>query len=247
MDHTRIRGGVMGSRLLRSRLLSLRVLLALAMAASTQATSLWDLDLEADDLQSGLPVPISSFYRGKVLVVVNVASQCGYTDSAYAGLNDLHERYASSGMAILAFPCNQFGAQEPGSHEEIFSFATKTKHVAFDMFRKVDVNGPDAHPLFRFLRGEAASGCTDVEGSCEAWAEAGECTLNPEFMHASCRRSCKLCSAADSPSEPIKWNFETFLVSRQGTVQERWRTGTDLQAPENRRTIEALLAAKDEI
>ena len=74
-------------------------------------------DLEAEDLRSGLPVPLS-YYEGRVMLIVNVASACGFTDSTYSILNELHSRYASRGLAILAFPCNQFGQQEPGSSTE---------------------------------------------------------------------------------------------------------------------------------
>ena len=203
-------------------------------------------DMTADDLESGLPVPLS-YYRGKVMLVVNVASQCGYTESTYKQLNALHARYASRGLAILAFPCNQFGGQEPGEDIEIFEF-TKTKNAEFDFFRKVNVNGPDAHPLFKFLLGES-SDCADLEGSCEVWAASGECESNPEFMHESCRRSCKLCSAPAGAASPIKWNFETFLVSRSGKTVARWATGTDLEGLGQTQQIEAQLEmdAKDEM
>ena len=151
---------------------------------SACVASLYDLNLEVDDLQSGLPVPMT-YYKGKVLLIVNVASQCGFTQSTYSYLNTLHSRYGNQGLAILAFPCNQFGAQEPGSPQEIFSFATTTQSAKFDFFRKVDVNGPNAHPLFKFLRG--VGDCSDEERDCEAWAESGECENNKEFMEGSCR------------------------------------------------------------
>ncbi|XP_052751010.1 juvenile hormone epoxide hydrolase-like isoform X3 [Galleria mellonella] len=91
-------------------------------------------------------------YKGHVLVIVNVASQCGLTDTNYEQLNELYERYAiSKGLRILAFPCNQFSGQEPGTHREIFNFAKK-RNVKFDVFEKVDVNGDNAHPLWKFLK-----------------------------------------------------------------------------------------------
>jgi len=200
-------------------------------------------DLEADDLESGLPVPLS-YYKGKVMLVVNVASKCGYTDSTYTQLNDLHERYSGRGLSILAFPCNQFGQQEPGSSDEILKFATKTKSVSFDLFRKVEVNGPNAHPLFKLLLGSGSSDCADEEGDCPAWADQGECDSNPEFMHSSCKLSCKLCSGS---AEPIRWNFESFLISRGGQQVARFPTGTDLTAKQQTERIEALLSAKDEV
>lgn len=90
-------------------------------------------------------------YRGKVLIIVNVASQCGYTDTHYTQLNELYERYAAKGLRILAFPCNQFGGQEPGTLGEIIHF-TQKRNVKFDLFEKVEVNGDNAHPLWQFLK-----------------------------------------------------------------------------------------------
>lgn len=221
----------------------MRFLLASALLALTSAASVYDF--EAEDLATGLPVPMS-YYRGKVMLVVNVASQCGYTDSTYKMLNTLHKKYASRGLAILAFPCNSFGGQEPGSSDDILSFATKTKGAQFDFFRKVEVNGPSAHPLFRWLLGEDGE-CADEDASCAAWADSGECENNPTFMQASCRLSCKLCTAAAGAGQPIRWNFESFLVSRAGEKQARWLTGTDITQQTATEQIEALLAAKDEI
>ncbi|XP_075985898.1 juvenile hormone epoxide hydrolase-like isoform X2 [Anticarsia gemmatalis] len=90
-------------------------------------------------------------YRGKVLIIVNVASQCGYTDTHYTQLNELYEKYQDKGLRILAFPCNQFGGQEPGTLKEILQF-TQKKNVQFDIFEKVDVNGENTHPLWEFLK-----------------------------------------------------------------------------------------------
>ncbi|CAH0697360.1 unnamed protein product [Spodoptera exigua] len=90
-------------------------------------------------------------YKGQVLIIVNVASNCGYTNVHYKQLNELYEKYSGKGLRILAFPCNQFAYQEPGSPEEILKF-TKAKQVKFDLFEKVAVNGEDAHPLWNFLK-----------------------------------------------------------------------------------------------
>jgi glutathione peroxidase len=90
-------------------------------------------------------------YRGRVLLVVNVASRCGYT-SQYAGLERLHRAHAGRGLAVLGFPCDQFGNQEPGDEREIAEFCRLTYDVTFPMFAKVDVNGPNAHPLFEHLK-----------------------------------------------------------------------------------------------
>lgn len=93
-------------------------------------------------------------YRGKALLIVNTASACGFTPQ-YQGLEELQRRYADQGLVVLGFPCNQFGRQEPGSEAEIGAFCEKNYGVTFPMFAKIDVNGDDAHPLFRFLKGEA--------------------------------------------------------------------------------------------
>ncbi|WP_309476990.1 glutathione peroxidase [Trinickia acidisoli] len=93
-------------------------------------------------------------YRDKVLLIVNTASECGFTPQ-YTGLQQLHERYAERGFEVLGFPCNQFGKQEPGDATQIGSFCAQRFGVTFPMFEKIDVKGPDAHPLFRYLTGEA--------------------------------------------------------------------------------------------
>ncbi|SEA40115.1 glutathione peroxidase [Paraburkholderia sartisoli] len=93
-------------------------------------------------------------YQGKVLLIVNTASQCGFTPQ-YAGLQKLQDDYASRGFEVLGFPCNQFGKQEPGDAAQIGSFCEKNYGVSFQMFDKIDVNGADAHPLYKHLTGEA--------------------------------------------------------------------------------------------
>jgi glutathione peroxidase len=92
-------------------------------------------------------------YAGQVVLVVNTASQCGFTPQ-YAGLQQLHDTYAEQGFAVLGFPCDQFGNQEPGTEEEIATFCERTFGVSFPMFAKVDVNGDEAHPIFQWLRRE---------------------------------------------------------------------------------------------
>jgi glutathione peroxidase len=91
-------------------------------------------------------------YQGKVLVVVNVASRCGLTPQ-YEKLQSLHEKYAEQGLAVLGFPCNQFGGQEPGSDEEISNFCTENYNVTFDMFSKINVNGDEACDFYKYLTG----------------------------------------------------------------------------------------------
>jgi glutathione peroxidase len=95
-----------------------------------------------------------STFRGKVLLIVNTASQCGFTPQ-FAGLETLHARYAAQGLVVLGFPCNQFGAQDPGSDAEISSFCQLNYGVDFPMMSKIDVNGPAAHPLYQWLSAQA--------------------------------------------------------------------------------------------
>ena len=99
---------------------------------------------------TGEEIPLDR-YKGKALLIVNTASACGYTPQ-YAGLEALHKKYRDRGFAVLGFPCNQFGKQEPGSEAEIAAFCKKNYGVTFPMFAKVDVNGDQAHPLFDYLK-----------------------------------------------------------------------------------------------
>lgn len=143
-------------------------------------------------------------YRGKVLLIVNVASRCGLTPQ-YEQLQAMHEKYSKQGLAVLAFPCNQFGQQEPGTPAEIRSFCRVNYKVSFDLFAKIDVNGPDASPLYKHL---TALG-TQPKGSGK-----------------------------------ITWNFEKFVVGRDGRVVARFAPKTKPDAPEVRKVIEAELAKK---
>lgn len=109
-------------------------------------------DFTAEDIQ-GSEVPLEQ-YRGRVLLVVNTASQCGFTPQ-YKGLQKLYEQYRDQGLEILGFPCNQFGQQEPGDASEIGEFCEMNFGVSFPLFGKIDVNGDAAHPLFEHLKSEA--------------------------------------------------------------------------------------------
>ncbi|MEW5309325.1 MAG: hypothetical protein WDW38_001220 [Sanguina aurantia] len=126
--------------------------------------------------------------KGKVVLVVNVASQCGFT-AQYKGLQELHDKYHSKGLEILAFPCNQFGGQEPGGPEQIVDFCTKNFGVTFPVMQKVDVNGKDTHPVFGLLKKERTS-----------------------LM-----------------MEMVKWNFEKWLVAKDGKVVARYLSNTTPQ------------------
>jgi glutathione peroxidase len=109
-------------------------------------------DFKADSL-SGTPVNLKE-YSGKVLLIVNTASNCGYTPQ-YKGLEAVYQQFKDAGVEVLGFPCNQFGGQEPGAAEEIGAFCEKNYGVTFPLFSKIDVNGKDAHPLFQHLKSKA--------------------------------------------------------------------------------------------
>jgi glutathione peroxidase len=109
-------------------------------------------DFQATSLD-GKPVDLAQ-YRGKALLIVNTASKCGFTPQ-YQGLETVYRELHGRGLEVLGFPCNQFGSQEPGNEEEIGAFCEKNYGVSFPMFAKVDVNGDEAHPLWKHLKGEA--------------------------------------------------------------------------------------------
>ena len=107
--------------------------------------SVKDIDMNSVDLRT---------YEGKTLLIVNVASKCGFTPQ-YKDLQNLYEKYQEQGLEVLGFPCNQFGAQEPGTNEEVKSFCDLNYNVSFKMFDKIDVNGSNASPLFKYLKQES--------------------------------------------------------------------------------------------
>lgn len=173
---------------------------AAAAKASTDPRSIHRFDAKDID---GQPVSLGR-YAGKVLLVVNVASQCGFTGQ-YEGLEALYEKHRAEGLEILAFPSDQFGHQEPGSESEIKTFCTTRYAVKFPLFAKVDVNGPDALPLYRFLRSEAPGALTkDTPGAEKLYAHLE--TATPEVLG----------------TDAVKWNFTKFLVDRQGHVVRRF-------------------------
>lgn len=132
-----------------------RLYLALGLVIMTTASlfaasSLYNFTLPSID---GKPMPLADF-KGKVVLMVNVASQCGYTPQ-YSGLEALYEKYKDQGFVILGFPANNFGAQEPGTNEEIKTFCTRKYNVTFPMYAKVSVKGTDQTPLYQYLTKEA--------------------------------------------------------------------------------------------
>jgi glutathione peroxidase len=142
-----------------------------------------------------------SKFKGKVLLIVNVASRCGLTSSNYTELSHLYDNFKTRGLEVLAFPCNQFGMQEPGSNEEIKQFACTKFKAEFPIFDKVDVNGPFTAPVYQFLKSSSGGFFGDL----------------------------------------IKWNFEKFLVDKNGKVVERYPPTTSPFQIE--KDIQKLLAA----
>jgi glutathione peroxidase len=140
-------------------------------------------------------------YKGKVLLIVNVASECGYTPQ-YADLQALYESHKDKGLVILGFPANEFGAQEPGTNAEILNFCSTKFGVEFPMFSKIVVKGDDQHPLYKFLTHKDLNGNIDAE---------------------------------------MKWNFQKFLISREGKVLRSIKPGMSVNDEEAHEAIEAAL------
>ncbi|MBE0538551.1 MAG: glutathione peroxidase [Ignavibacterium sp.] len=140
-----------------------------------------------------------SDYNGKVLLIVNVASYCGFTKQ-YSGLEKIYKEYKDKGFEILAFPCNQFGEQEPGTNEEIKNFCSSKFDVTFKLFDKINVNGKDKSPLYSILTDNEITGKAD-----------------------------------------IKWNFEKFLIDKDGNVVSRYATKVEPTGKEITSAIEKQL------
>lgn len=159
-------------------------------------------------------------YRGQVLLIVNVASKCGLTPQ-YEALEKLHEEYRDKGFSVLGFPANDFGGQEPGANEEIQAFCTGTYGVQFPMFSKIVVTGADKHPLYQRLTSaiEQVPGREVMEGNLRKYKI--EPTAAPEVL----------------------WNFEKFLIGRDGKVVARFSPDTKPDASAVKQAIEAALAA----
>jgi glutathione peroxidase len=132
-------------------LCALLPLLLLQAVSAPAADTLYDIPLKDIDGE----VTSLKAYRGKVLLIVNIASKCGYTPQ-YAGLEALYQKYKRKDFAVLGFPCNQFGLQEPGTNEEIKQFCSSKYQVSFPLFDKIEVNGPSRHPLYAVLAGKGS-------------------------------------------------------------------------------------------
>ncbi len=142
-------------------------------------------------------------YKGKVVLIVNVASECGYTPQ-YKGLQALHAKYGKEGLAVLGFPCNDFGAQEPGNEKQIKTFCEKNYAVTFDLFAKVNITTSPS-PLFKHLTSK---------------------DTNPN--HAG----------------PVRWNFEKFLIGRDGSIIDRFASDVDPEGEDFEKALRQALAQK---
>ena len=168
--------------------------------------NLYDFTVKAQD---GSDVPLAN-YKGKVLLVVNTATQCGFTPQ-YQPLQALYDEVGDQGFEILDFPCNQFGSQAPGTDEEIHTACTGRFGITFPQFSKVDVNGEDAIPLYRWLTSE-----TTFEGfgkGPQALMMAGVAKMQDKDYKKNGK---------------IKWNFTKFLISRDGEILRRFEPTADM-------------------
>ena len=161
-------------------------------------------------------------YKGKVLIIVNTASKCGFTPQ-YEELQKLYNAYSDSGLEILGFPSNQFAEQEPGSNEEVQQFCQMNYGVSFPMFEKTEVRGKNAHPLFHYLTDKAPFKGFDLNHPIGGKLQGVLQEKFPELLEG----------------DSIKWNFTKFLINRQGEVIGRYEPTTSPMEMKNE--IEKLL------
>ncbi len=156
-------------------------------------------DFKMKDID-GKDVSLSD-YKGKVVMIVNVASLCGNTPQ-YKDIETMYEKYKDKGLVVLGFPANNFMGQEPGSDQKIKEFCSREYHVSFPMFSKISVKGSDMHPLYKFLTSKAENGVIDA---------------------------------------PVKWNFQKFLIGKDGTVITSIGNHTSVNEPEVVKEVENAL------
>ncbi|EFC74211.1 glutathione peroxidase [Prevotella melaninogenica] len=151
-------------------------------------------------------------YKGKVLLIVNTATKCGFTPQ-YEALQKLYETYKNLGLVILDFPCNQFGAQAPGSFRDIHTFCTGNYGTTFPQFAKINVNGRNESPLYTYLKAQQPFKGFDMNNNIGKFLDEKFRAENPDY--------------AKDPS--IKWNFTKFLIDRQGHVIDRFEPTADMK------------------
>ena len=193
------------------------------MAIVASAQRVYDFKVVNDE---GKEVSLSD-YKGKVLLIVNTATKCGFTPQ-YKELEELYEKYRDQGFVILDFPCNQFGQQAPGSIRDIHAFCTANFNIEFPQFDKIDVNGENAHPLYTFLKSQKGFCGFNTDDKIGKFLDDRFKKQDPDY--------------AKNPD--IKWNFTKFLVSRDGCVVQRFEpTAT---AKEMEESIQTCLQMRNE-
>lgn len=156
-------------------------------------------------------------YKGKVLLIINSATECGFTPQ-YDQIQDLYEKYADEGFEVLDFPCNQFGHQAPGTIDEIHLFCSQRFGISFPIFDKVDVNGSNEEPLFSLLKSEKGfNGFNEESPKADSMSKMLE-KIDPDYKNNS----------------DIKWNFTKFLVTRDGNIVNRYEPIDDILDIEDR-------------
>ena len=187
---------------MKTRITLLIGIAAFMLVACNNKTTIYDFKAQSN---KGEEVDFSS-YKGKVLLIVNTASKCGFTPQ-YDGLEALYQKYKDKGLVVVGFPCDQFGHQEPGNNEEIAEFCRLNFGVTFPLMDKVEVNGENANPIFKWLYAEkpfAGFG----EGETAQFMDQMLSNQDPNY--------------ASNPD--IKWNFTKFLIDRNGNVVDRFES-----------------------
>ena len=173
----------------------------MSVLTMTAQSSVYDFTVKDD---AGKDVSLAE-YKGKVLLIVNTATRCGFTPQ-YKELEALYEKYQAEGFEILDFPCNQFGEQAPGTIEEIHQFCTANFDIQFPQFDKIEVNGANEHPLYTWLKAQQCFGGFDINDQ------------RGKMMDGMLRKQ----DAEYDKKADIKWNFTKFLVSHDGRVVKRY-------------------------
>jgi glutathione peroxidase len=181
-------------------------LMALMGVLTLSAQSIYDFKVKNGE---GQEVSLSD-YKGKVLLIVNTASKCGFTPQ-FAGLEELNQKYKDQGLVVIGFPCNQFKEQDPGSDAQIEEFCQLNYGVTFQIMKKIDVNGPAADPIFEYLKSVAP---TEEYNGLKAKA------MKTLF---------KTLSNSVEKDSDIKWNFTKFLIDKSGEVVERFEPTVDMK------------------
>ena len=177
------------------------MLVAMMALTATAKTKIYKITVKDGE---GQEVKLKQ-YKGKVLLIVNTATRCGFTPQ-YTELENIYEKFHGQGLEILDFPCNQFGQQAPGTNAEIHNFCTANFNIQFPQFDKIDVNGPEASPLFTFLKSQ--QGFSGFDTNDRRGKAMHEMMLKRDKDYAQ--------------NSDIKWNFTKFLVDRKGRVVKRF-------------------------